>query len=198
MNNQEIIDFFNKYAPTWDEHMIKNTQIINKILDSAEVLSGVSVLDVACGTGVLIPDYLERKVKSITAVDISDEMIKIAEKKFKVVPSISIICGDVLETEFRDSYDCIIVYNAFPHFPEPQALINKLAKLLSPGGTLTIAHGMSREQLLKHHSGEAKNTSLPLPEIDELAEMFPKSMAVTTKISDDNMYLITGKKAFMD
>ncbi len=198
MNNQEIIDFFNKYAPTWDEHMIKNTQTINKILDSAKVFSGVSVLDVACGTGVLIPDYLERKVKSITAVDISDEMIKIAEKKFKVEPSISIICGDVLETELMDSYDCIIVYNAFPHFPEPQALINKLAKLLSPGGTLTIAHGMSREQLLKHHSGEAKNISLPLPEIDELAKMFPKSLTVTTKISDDNMYLITGKKAFMD
>lgn len=198
MTKQAIIDFFNKCAPSWDAHMVKNPEIINKILDNAGVVPGVRVLDVACGTGVLFPDYLNRGVASITAIDIADEMIRIAENKYSEETSIKLICGDAFETEFDTLFDCIIIYNAFPHFPEPQALINRLSSLLAPGGTLTIAHGMSRAQLLSHHSGAAKPISIPLPTADILADMFPDNLTITTKISDDKMYQVTGKKASMD
>lgn len=42
----------------------------------------MSVLDVACGTGVLIPDYLERGAAQVTAIDIAPEMVRIAREKF--------------------------------------------------------------------------------------------------------------------
>lgn len=49
--NKDIIEFFDKYAQGWDEHMIRNEEVIKEILDNAGVRRGSRVLDVACGTG---------------------------------------------------------------------------------------------------------------------------------------------------
>ena len=71
MNKQDVISFFDRLAPQWDADMIRHDDVIATILDNAGVSQGVDVLDVACGTGVLFPDYLSRDVGSLTAVDIS-------------------------------------------------------------------------------------------------------------------------------
>lgn len=191
MNKKDIIDFFNMHAVHWDEHMIRNEEVINKILANAQVDEGKEILDVACGTGVLIPDYLARGVKSVTAIDISPEMAKIAQKKF-IRENVRIICGDVENTAFDHKFDCIMVYNAFPHFGEQEKLIKLLSTLLKEGGTLTIAHGMSREQINQHHSGSAEKVSVGLISENELAEMFQPQLHVIVKISDDKMYQVVG------
>ena len=56
MQKQDVIDYFDRCAPIWDAEMIKNDEIIGKILDNAEIGEGCDILDVACGTGVLFPD----------------------------------------------------------------------------------------------------------------------------------------------
>lgn len=192
MTKSDVIDFFNHYAAGWDADMVRNDDIINLILDNGEIGPGKTVLDVACGTGVLIPDYLKRNVKSVTAVDIADEMVKIAKKKFPQ-ENVEIICGDIEEALFSQGFDCIVVYNAFPHFPEPKRLVKGLISLLNPGGTLTIAHGMSREALMHHHKGPAGKISIPLMSEGELAGLFEPELKVTTKISDERMYQVVGK-----
>ena len=190
MKKQDVIDFFDRLAPGWDADMVKSDAIIGKILDGAEVSAGKRVLDVACGTGVMIPYYLDRGAE-VSAIDISPEMVRIAREKF---PDISIFCGDVETTAFDDKFDCIVVYNAFPHFPEPEQLIRRLSGLLAPGGTLTVAHGMSRAHIDSHHQGTASKVSIGLMHEDALAAMFRKYLRLTVKISDDRMYQITGKK----
>lgn len=191
MNKQEVIAFFDRLAPHWDADMIRHEEVIAKILDNAGIRPGVHVLDVACGTGVLFPDYFSRQVASLTAIDISPEMAKIARKKF---PQANVICGDVEETAFDRQFDCIMVYNAFPHFPDPKKLIAVLSGLLAPGGTLTVAHGMSRAAIDHHHEGSASKVSVGLLHEDALAEIFSRHLTVTTKISDDQMYQVTGQK----
>ena len=94
MRQRDVIEFFDRQAPQWDADMIRHDDIIATILDNAEVVPGVDVLDVACGTGVLFPDYLARKVGSVTAVDISPEMVKIAQGKYPG-ENITVLCGDV-------------------------------------------------------------------------------------------------------
>lgn len=190
MNKHDIIHFFDRMAPSWDADMIRSDTIIGTILDNAGVTAGKDVLDVACGTGVLFPDYLARCVSSITAIDISPEMAKIAQRKF---PQVTVLCGDVETTVFDRKFDCIMVYNAFPHFPEPERLIRTLSGLLTSGGTLTVAHGMSRAAIDAHHEGHASKVSVGLMHEDALAAMFRKYLHLTVKISNDNMYQITGK-----
>lgn len=191
MNKQDIIAFFDCLAPQWDADMIKDDAIIGNILDGAQVGPGKHVLDVACGTGVMIPYYLARGTASVTAIDISPEMARLAREKF---PQAQVVCGDVEETVFDRNFDCIVIYNAFPHFPEPERLIRRLSELLAPGGTLTVAHGMSRAHIDAHHQGKASKVSVGLMHEDALAAMFRKYLTLTVKISDDRMYQITGKK----
>ena len=188
MEKNDIIQFFDRCASWWDDDMIRNEDVIARILDNGGIRPGVQVLDVACGTGVLFPDYLKRGA-TVTGIDISPEMVKIAQSKF---PELRVVCGDVEEVEFDQSFDCIMVYNAFPHFPEPAQLIQRLAKLLKPGGILSIAHGMSRAALLDHHAGRASKVSIDLLEAGDLANLLKPYFEVDVIISDHHMYQITG------
>lgn len=141
MEQQAVIDFFDQAAAGWDAQLVRNEAVIGQILDNAGIRPGVSVLDVACGTGVLIPDYLERGAAQVTAIDIAPEMVRIAREKFPQ-ENVTVLCGDASQAHFPALFDCIVIYNAFPHFPEPERLISHLTGLLTPGGTLTVAHGV--------------------------------------------------------
>ncbi len=194
MNKKDVIEFFDRLAPQWDADLIRHDQVIDTILEGAEVTSGKTVLDVACGTGVLVPDYLKRDVASITGVDISQEMVKIASAKFPQ-ENVRFLHLDVEALPEDQHYDTIMVYNAFPHFPDPERLIAKLSGLLNPGGTLTVAHGMSRAAIDHRHEGPASKVSLGLMHEDKLEAIFQKHLTVTVKISNGHMYQVTGKKA---
>ena len=193
IETEEVIRFFDRLAPGWDEEMIRSDEIVSTILDNACVSAGKDILDVATGTGVLIPDYLKRQVSSVTAIDISPKMVEIAKEKFPQ-ENVTILCGDVEETEFGRLFDCVVVYNAFPHFPEPERLVARLASLLKPGGTLTVAHGMSREKIDAHHRGTARRVSNGLMSAEELSAIFAGHLTVSTVISDDRMYQVTGRR----
>ena len=190
MEKQEIAAFFDRCAPWWDADMIRHEDIIAEILDNGGIRAGIDVLDVACGTGVLFPDYLSRGVSSVTGIDISPEMVKIARSKF---PQVRVICGDVENTEFDGQFDAIMVYNAFPHFPDPARLVRVLAGLAKPGGRLSVAHGMSRAALTDHHK-RASAVSIDLLEEGELAKLFDPFFEVDVVISDDRMYQVSGIK----
>lgn len=194
MEKQDVIEFFDRFAPTWDADMVKSDEIIGKILDNAEVGEGMDVLDVACGTGVMFPYYLERNVASVTGIDISPEMAKIAAAKTENEPKITVICGDVEEYAFPKKFDRIVVYNAFPHFPYPKRLIKVLASLLKGGGRLTVAHGASREAIDSHHKGPASKVSNGLMTAAELKKIFDKFFDVEIMISNSRMYQVSGVK----
>ncbi len=190
MDKRQIISFFDQYAPNWDSDLIRNEKVIETILDNAQVKENTRVLDVACGTGVLFPDYIKRGA-IVTGVDISPEMVRIAKKKF---PEIDVICEDAEALDFEDEFDVVMVYNAFPHFPFPERMIGKLSVLLRKGGRLSVAHGMSREDLQKHHGGKAKAVSRDLPCETELSKMFEPFFSVDVMISDKQMYQVSGIK----
>lgn len=189
MEKKAVVEFFDRCAPWWDSDMIRNEDIISTILTLGGIRQGIDVLDVACGTGVLFPDYFGREVASLTAIDISPEMAKIAAAKF---PQANVICGDVETADFGKQFDAVMVYNAFPHFPDPAKLIKILAGHTKPGGRLTVAHGMSRAALTAHHSGRASQVSIDLIHEQELAALFAPWFEVDVVISTDRMYQVSG------
>ncbi len=190
MDKKEISAFFDRCAPWWDADLIRNEEILKIILDNAGVRSGIHALDVACGTGVLFPDYLQRGVASLTAIDLSPEMAKLAAAKF---PQVEVICGDVETTDFGKQFDTVMVYNAFPHFLDPGKLIEVLASLVRPGGRLSVAHGMSRAALIKHHE-RASTVSIDLLHEDELAALMAPWFDVDVIISNELMYQVAGTR----
>ena len=194
MDKKDVIEFFDRCAPTWDAEMIKSDVKIGKILDNAEVGAGMDILDVACGTGVMFDYYLQRGAASVTGIDIAPEMAKIAAQKYAQEPKVQVLCGDVEEYAFNRKFDRIVVYNAFPHFPYPKRLIKILAGLLKEDGRLTVAHGMSREAIDGHHSGAASKVSNGLMSAENLKRIFDAHFDVEVVVSNRHMYQVSGVK----
>ena len=195
IDTREVIEFFDRLAPTWDAGMVRNEAVIARILDLAGVRPGVDVLDVASGTGVLIGDYLARGAASVVAVDISPEMVEIAREKFSGDGRVAVCCADAQTLDLAERFDCILVYNAFPHFSEPEELLCNLTRHLKPGGRLTVAHGMSRERINEHHRGGASHVSYGLMPAEDLAALFAPFLTVDRIVSDDSMYLVSGVRS---
>lgn len=193
IDKRDVIAFFDRCAPDWDAGMVRHEPVIQAILDNAGVGPGMSVLDVACGTGVLFPDYLARGAV-VTGIDISPEMARIAAEKFAGEPRVRVLCGDVEETAFPEQFDVVMVYNAFPHFPDPARLIPRLAGLVKPGGRLSVAHGMSRAAIDSHHSGAAHPVSNGLMHEDALRALLTPYCDVDVCVSDERMYQVAGTK----
>ena len=193
IDKREVIAFFDRCAPAWDAGMVRHAPVIEAILDNAGVGSGMRVLDVACGTGVLFPDYLARGA-SVTGIDISPEMARIAAEKFAGEPRVQVLCGDVEEAVFSQPFDVVMVYNAFPHFPDPARLIARLGRRVKPGGRLSVAHGMSRAAIDSHHSGAAHRVSNGLMHEDALRALLAPYCDVDVCVSDARMYQVAGTK----
>lgn len=194
MQKQDVIAFFDRCAPTWDTDTVQNAEIIESILDNAEIGPGMDILDVACGTGVLFPYYLKRNPASVTGIDISPGMAAIAASKFPDTPNVRVICGDVEEALFERRFDRIVVYNALPHFSSPKRLIKLLCALLKEDGRLTIAHGASREAVDACHHGPAGSVSNSLPCAEDLVKLFDPHFTVEIMISNSRMYQVSGVK----
>lgn len=195
IDTKDVIEFFDRLAPTWDAGMVRNEAVIARILDLAGVAPGVEALDVATGTGVLIDDYLSRGVAHVTAVDISPRMAEIAQSKFAGDDRVTILCADAQTMAFDRRFDCILIYNAFPHFSDPKKLFDNLSRRLRPGGRLTVAHGMSRERINDHHRGGASHVSYGLMAAEDLSTLMAPFVAVDHVLSDDSMYLVTGVRS---
>ena len=193
IEQKDVIAFFDERAGDWDAGMVRSDEKIGRILDNAAVREGSRVLDIACGTGVLIGDYLRRGVESVTAVDISPEMIRIARKKFPQ-KKVRFVCGDAESAPLGENFDAIVIYNAFPHFPDPERLVARLAARLASGGRLTVAHGSSRAAIDAHHRGAASHVSNGLMDSGALAAIFARHLRVTDVISTDEMYQVVGEK----
>ena len=111
-------DFFNNLAEDWDNHSKGVLEKIESILQIAELKDNSKILDIACGTGVLEEFLLSHNPNSILAVDLSEKMIEKAKSKYDD-SRIKFLCENIFNIK-DEKFDFIIIYNAFPHFLEPE------------------------------------------------------------------------------
>ena len=192
MELEAIRKFFDQRASEWDTFNERDEEHIRKILDAACIGEGDRILDVACGTGVLIPDYLARKAELVVGVDLSSEMIRIARSKF-TDPAVMFINDDIDNIGEGFSFDRVMVYNAFPHFVDPKGMILKISGMVKIGGTVTIAHGAGRNVINDCHSELTKEIADDLIPAEEMVGLFDESIEITTVI-DSDFYVVSGKR----
>ena len=195
MDKAKIRDFFDDLAPVWDDQLIVYGWKMDRILDAAGVTEGSRVLDVACGTGVMIPFYMRRGAAHVTGIDLSPAMASTCSSNFACYGDrLDVVCGDAETHPFADSYDAVVVFNAFPHFPDPQALVGHLSRCVAPGGTLTIAHDMGRKDLDSHHEGCASEISHGMMHEDDVAALFGADFDMRAVVSEKEIFVVAGTR----
>lgn len=193
------IAFFNTCADTWDNIRNTNPQVLERLMELANIPCGSTVLDVGSGTGVLLP-YLHAAVGAggeITAVDFSEKMLAKAQEKFANLGNINFRVGDILEMELpAENYDIVICLNFFPHLhTRKEEFIRKIKSSLKIGGSLIIMHDISRETVNNIHRESEVVTEHRLPEAKVVGEMFSAcGYGKVSTYEDDTLYFVKGSK----
>ncbi len=194
VSKEQVIEFFDGRAEKWDEFSNNDESVTRDIIGNLGQLEGKKVLDIACGTGYMIPYYLEAGAKKVTGVDISSQMLEKAGQKFRGHSKVDFVNGDAEKFEFDEKYDICVIYNAFPHFPSPAALLHNLSTALADNGSICIAHGACRAVIDGCHADGASHVSRGLPSDQEFQELLDKEFNIKTFISDDRMIELIGIK----
>lgn len=187
----DIKSYFDKMADNWDEDILPIDETRRCIVRLSGIKEYTHVLDVACGTGAMFTALQEKNPEHITAVDISEKMVDIAKNKVKDNPLFDVKCGDFFEIE-DEKYDCIIIYNAYPHFIDKEKLSKKVSQLLTPDGRFVVAHGAGKETINLHHSNVPKEITSYLLSVQEESEYWKKYFNIDILIDTQEFYMFSG------
>lgn len=116
---------FDHFADTY-EQTLKNIQysVVDKIAELYAPLKG-KILDLGCGTG-LVANKLKNKDNSFTGVDISSNMLEIAQQKNLYT---ELQQADILEYLHGEhpTFDCIIAADVFCYFGDLRQILAAIA-----------------------------------------------------------------------
>ena len=154
--NKKEIDKFSKMANEWwdpegkfkplhkfnptrikyiKENIINNFKLKNKL----RPLSGINILDIGCGGG-LLSEPMSRMGANVTGIDASDKNIKIAKlhsKKNKL--KINYLCSSPEKLKIKKKFDVILNMEIVEHVEDIDFFLKSCSKLLKKNGLMFVA-----------------------------------------------------------
>ena len=101
----------------------------------------MKILDYGCGTGRLYPIIKRMFNSSYLGIDLSNDMLNVAKKKFKGI-AVKQEDGEDLKLK-NNSFDTVIVFGALHHLPNPKKGLAEINRVLAKKGTLLISEPTS-------------------------------------------------------
>lgn len=116
-DKEEIKDIYEEFYESEDfiRFPVADWRFVKALAIKYRIKKGVSVLDIACGTGKF-SNYLNRCEADVTGIDISQNAIEIASQKY---PDIDFVVGDAMNLPFPKKNFEIVFCHGFSLFNEP-------------------------------------------------------------------------------
>ena len=138
---QSVIDFFNSRT-SYDAEGEKHLREAKKLLGSVMVKPENSILDLACGTGLLtIPAAQIVNPGSVIGVDSSMGMLAQAQEKIVAanISNLELIEADIDSIEFAaEQFDVVFCCSAIVYSTDIPAVIDKCYRWLKPEGCIAF------------------------------------------------------------
>ena len=139
---ERVRELFDSIAPRYD--LINDLQSFwlhrrwkRRLVQLAEAKPGKRALDLCCGTGDIAFALADNGAK-ITAIDFSEPMLKIAEKR-KGDADIVYKTGDALNTGEPDNhYDCVTIAYGLRNLADFEGGLAEMHRVAKPGGKLLV------------------------------------------------------------
>ncbi len=144
---------YNLYADLYHNNVVYlNTFEENTVLRFMGNLSNKKALDIGCGTGRLIQDLINSGA-DVTAIDVSEEMVKIAKNKFRTVNT---LVADVEDLPLEnDSFDFVVASFLIVHLKDLTKAFDEIYRVLKDGGEFVLTNINQRKApKLKLESGK--------------------------------------------
>ncbi|MCL5423705.1 MAG: class I SAM-dependent methyltransferase [Candidatus Marsarchaeota archaeon] len=109
--------------------------IYNTIISDITAKKFNSLLDIGCGTGVVIKNIAKKHNGTYYGIDPSPSMINIANKNNI---NVTFILGSNRKLPKNKKFDIIFSSLSFHHWPDKETSITHIIDSLNPGGTFVI------------------------------------------------------------
>ncbi|MEG0198064.1 MAG: class I SAM-dependent methyltransferase [Acinetobacter sp.] len=152
---QNIIEIYKKHARAWTE--LRGNFLYEKAwLDHflALIPQHSKILDLGCGSGKPIADYLIQHDHKITGVDSSDVMIEMAQQHF---PEQHWLQADMRTVEFDQKFNAILAWDSFFHLTpnDQRQMFRQFARFAQQGTVLMFSSGPSHGEAIGDLFGDA-------------------------------------------
>jgi len=135
--NQKIKKSYNKIADIWNKE--REWYIEQPSIDEAikYLKPGASILDIGCGSGKPIAEYLLQRDFDVYGLDFSENLIKYATQ---IIPKEKLFLADICDFTIDIKFDAIICWFTLFHIHADNHLdvLKKFHSLLKPDGILLI------------------------------------------------------------
>ena len=191
------IAFFDERAETWEERCYPPEARIRlqELIAHFGISSGQDILDLGCGCGILGPYVrpLMGEEARLLAADISRAMLRMAATKHEYTMCLH---ASAMDLSLPDAHvDKVLCFAAFPHFSDKTRALAEIYRVLRQGGSLVIAHLLSREELAQHHGGKSAVASDALPDDAAMRALLSQTgFSEVTIIDLPGRYLASAKK----
>ena len=141
--------FWDKVAWVYDLFANHINRRANEALCAAvaeEIRPEDTVLECACGTGLLSGVIAER-CRYLMATDLSENMLKVARRKFGSRSNLEFRQGDILHIDFPDeSFDTVVAANVIHLLKEPYRALAELDRVCRKGGRIILPTYMNETE----------------------------------------------------
>jgi demethylmenaquinone methyltransferase/2-methoxy-6-polyprenyl-1,4-benzoquinol methylase len=198
--------FFNDHAGKWLDMWYKNPDTgqhnkhekdFERLLPLLPLKAGDCVLDVGCGTGVLVPFILERIKDTgiLYEVDYAEKMIEINRLQHKF-DNVRFIVSEAENVPLADdSCGVVVCFSSFPHFHNKEKALMRLFRVLKLQGVFVIAHFASSEGIKKHHASCHAVMHDHLPGKEDMVSLLQRAgLKVEIFIDEPGFYYILARK----
>lgn len=198
--------FFNDHAEKWLDmwykdpatgHYDKHQKDFERLFSWLPLKPGGRVLDVGCGTGVLVPFILERITSTglLYELDFAEKMIE-TNRSLHPQDNIRFIVSDAESAPLEEaSCDMVICFSCFPHFQDKEKAALTLSRILKPRGVLAVSHFDSSEGIKRHHASCHAVMHDCLPEEAEMRSLIQTAgLGIDVFINETGFYCIIARK----
>ena len=123
------------YDRRWSDYLDASLSMTLKVIAD---LPATRVLDVACGTGLLLKSFAERADRpALVGIDRVPAMLDAAKEN--IGQQATLLEGEAENLPFDDAgFDLITSTNALHYFPDVTAAVQEMRRVISPSGNLVI------------------------------------------------------------
>jgi 2-polyprenyl-6-hydroxyphenyl methylase/3-demethylubiquinone-9 3-methyltransferase len=146
--------FYDTLDDTWfegDEHAVAllraeagiKVRYALEVLEREGIGAGSSVLDVACGAGLVAHPLAERGYR-LTGIDLAAGAVEAARRRTPAGTDAHFRVGDAYATGEADaSFDAVLLLDMLEHVERPADVLSEAARVVRPGGVV-IFHTFNR------------------------------------------------------
>jgi SAM-dependent methyltransferase len=145
-HRDQILDQFTQQAvPFSAAPGIRDQTALQLLVDGSGVTARDSVLDVACGPGLVVRAFAGVAAQ-VTGIDVTPAMITRARELVLGLSNVTLDTGDVTVLPYGDhEFDVVVSRFAFHHFVDPRAVLGEMVRVTRPGGRVVVCDLLASE-----------------------------------------------------